>query len=291
MSHAARFLVQSRYLAIALAASFLFGACVSAQVFHDPKRKTTVGFAVELDDPADTVATVVKRVANDGVIRGTKIYAKETEIEDAEFAPASKAFADSPGNGQVFYKVKTNALSPANFPSSNDMGTVTVRYIVETMSPQRARLRIDAIFISDGIHKRCPSDGSVEAAEYAEILNQVRTATAPPEVRALAAKANVADTSGLHETLAQEQAHLDEARAAEKRLQQEAKQLEFNTMGRIRSPVVPLKALPYEHASTAAVLEKAEVVTVLATTKYWYRVRRRGGEEGWVYYVFLEPLQ
>jgi hypothetical protein len=290
MSHAARFLVQSRYLAIALAASFLFGARVSAQVFHDPKRKTTVGFAVDLQAPPDAVAAIVKRVANDGVIRGTKIYAKETEISDAEFVSTSRAFTDPIGNGQAFYKIRTKALAPADFPSSNDVGTVTVRYIVGTISPERTRLRIDAIFISDGIHKRCPSDGSVEAAEYAEILTQVKAATAPPSERP-SVKAATADTTGLQDTLAKELADLESARATEKTLQQQVKQLEFNTMGRVRSPSVPLKSAAYGHASTVVVLDKGEVVTVLATTKYWYRVRRTSGEEGWIYYVFLEPLQ
>src|SRR5271163_1146826 len=140
MPHSASFLTQSRRVAMALTAALAFAAIVQAQVFHDPKRKTTVGFAVDLEAPPDAVAAIVKRVASDGVIRGTKIYAKESEIQDAEFASTSRAFTDSTGNGQVFYKIRTKALAPADFPSSSDVGTVTVRYIVETISNKRARL-------------------------------------------------------------------------------------------------------------------------------------------------------
>jgi len=290
MSYSASFLKQFRRVTFVLTAALAFAAITQAQIFHDPKRKTTVGFAVDLEAPPDAVAAIVKRVASDGVIRGTKIYAKDTEIQDAEFASTSRAFTDPVGNGQVFYKIRTKALAPRDFPSSNDVGTVTVRYIVEATSPERARLRIDAIFISDGIRKRCPSDGSVETAEYGEILTQLKAATDPPSER-VSVKATTADTNGLQETLAQELADLDSARAAEKTLEQQVKQLEFNTMGRVKSPSVPLKTAAYDHASSIAVLDKKEVVTVLATTKYWYRVRRASGEEGWIYYLFLEPLQ
>jgi SH3-like domain-containing protein len=38
------------------------------------------------------------------------------------------------------------------------------------------------------------------------------------------------------------------------------------------------------------VLDRGEEVTVLTTTRYWYRVRSADGHEGWIYYMFLEPL-
>jgi len=53
---------------------------------------------------------------------------------------------------------------------------------------------------------------------------------------------------------------------------------------------VPLKASPYDHSTTVLSLEKGLTVTVLTTTKYWYRVRTTKGDEGWIYYAFLEPL-
>jgi SH3-like domain-containing protein len=54
---------------------------------------------------------------------------------------------------------------------------------------------------------------------------------------------------------------------------------------------VPLKSYPYTSASTLLTLEKEERVTVLTSSRYWYRVRTPKGEEGWIYYMFLEALQ
>lgn len=279
----------ARFLSLFLAGCFAI-APAAAQIYHDPRRKTTVGFQVELKAPAATIAEIVSRVANDTYIRGTKIFAKKEDIEDAEFATSSKAFTDTSPNAQVFYKIRTKALSPANFPGSNDMGTITVRYIVEPINPNLTRLRIDAVFISDAVRTRYPSDGSVETAEYAEIFNQLRELTQPASASDRATRVTTADTTGLQQTLADEQARLDAIRDSVTHLEQQVKQLQFNTMGRVKSPGVPMKVAPYNRASTLAVLNKTEVLTVVATTQYWYRVRRREGEEGWIYYVFLEPL-
>ena len=54
---------------------------------------------------------------------------------------------------------------------------------------------------------------------------------------------------------------------------------------------MPLKSFPYNSASTIRTLEKDERDTVLDTSRYWYRIRTAKGEEGWVYYVFLEPAR
>jgi hypothetical protein len=283
-------LVGARFIYLCLAGCFAFAPAASAQIYHDPRRKTTVGFEVELKAPAATIAEIVRRVASDGYIRGTKMYAKKQDLEDAEFTTSSKAFTDSVPNAQVFYKIRTKALSPANFPGSNDMGTVTVRYIVEPVNPNLTRLRIDAVFISDGLRVRCPSDGSVETAEYAEIFNQFRELTEPKTALGRSSTVTTADTAGLQQTLADEQARVDAVRGSVTHLEQQVKQLQFNTMGRVKSPGVPMKASPYNRASTILVLPKAEVLTVVATTQYWYRVRRKEGEEGWIYFVFLEPL-
>jgi hypothetical protein len=261
----------------------------AAQIFHDPRRKTTVGFAVDLELPADQLEIIVEQVIDDRTIRGSKIYARDSVIEDATAASTSNAFNDSIGKGKVFYKIREGALAPVNFPGSNDIGVVTVRYIVEPLTPQKTRLRIDAIFIAErGL--RCPSDGSVETAEYAEILALVKAKTSPHASAPSSVKPAAAGTAGLETTLAQERERLEETKAALQKLQQREKQLEFNTMGLVKSPGVPLKASPYMHASTVVVLDKAEKVSVVATTKYWYRIRREHGEEGWLYYVFLEPL-
>jgi len=278
---------------ISLFLVFSFAAfSASAQIYHDPHKKTTIGFSVDLNTPPDTVLQIVRGVASDSIIRGTSMYAKEIDLEDADFAKASTVLPAAPGPGQVFYKVKSKVLSPEHFPASSDMGTVTVRYVVEAMNPQRTHLAIDAVFVTDAGHHLYASDGSVETAEYAEIITQIKALDAP-KVRHHNPQtvANPDDeTVGLRNTLVDEQSRLADSKAVEKKLQDRIKQLQFNTQGRIRSQAVPLKASPYDHSTTVLSLEKGLTVTVLTTTKYWYRVRTAKGDEGWIYYAFLEPL-
>ena len=279
--------------AISLFLIFAFAAfSASAQIYHDPHRKTTVGFSVDLNTPPDTVLQIVKGVASDSIIRGTAMYRKEIDIEDADFAKSSTVLPAPPGPGQVFYKVKSKVLAPEHFPASSDIGTVTVRYVVETVNPQRTHLAIDAVFVTDAGHYLYASDGSVETAEYAEIITQIKALEAPKvrHHKAETAANPGQETLGLQSTLADEQSRLADSKAAEKKLQERVRQLEFNTQGRIRGQAVPLKASPYDHSTTVLSLEKGLTVTVVTTTKYWYRVRTAKGDEGWIYYVFLEPL-
>jgi len=265
----------------------------SAQFYHDPRRKVPIGFSVDLPVPASKLADAVSRVVESGSIQGSHIYRGDPDVEDAVAAKSSEAFADAPapGAGQVFYKVRTKALTPDHFPGSNDMGTITVRYIVTPVNDQRSRLRIDAVFVEDAERVHCYSDGSVEMGEYASIMDQIRGAMPTSRVHATPAEVNTADKSaGLRYDLAQEQAMLTDAQAAEDKLQKQLKQLEFDTQGRIKADGIPLKTDPYDHSSTILRLKKGQVVTVLSTSKFWYRVRTDTGEEGWIYYLFLVPM-
>jgi len=284
---------------VVLALALVFSMAAAAQgvqdTFHDPRRKASVGFSVGLEYPADMVLTVVKNVAEAPTIRGTKIYRKDNanEIDGAEFAATSNVFADTPPSGQVFYKVKKKAVAPEHFPGSSGSGTVTVRYVVQPLDAQRIQLRIDAVFFEESLHARYFSDGSVESAEYEDIRTQLVAFMAPISAKAqpVQTAAPVQGTAQPQNTLAQEQALLAEAKADEQKLQEQLKQLQFSTQGRVGSEAVPLKSYPYNSSSTIMTLEKQESVTVLATSRFWYHIKTAKGEEGWIYYVFLEPLR
>lgn len=265
---------------------------LAAQVYHDPRRKTAIGFSVELPIPQEKLASAVQLVAEDGSIQGTKVYSRDTDAEGSESEKTSTAFPDKPGAGHVFYKVLHKALSPQHFPGSYDMGTVTVRYIVDEINSQRSRLRIDAVFVEDAERLRCFSDGSVETAEYAVIMDQVRALMPAAHPKVSAAQVNTPDRSvGLRSDLEQEQSLLAEAQVSEQKLVTQAKQLEFNTQGRVKEAGVPLKSEPYDHSSSLLTLQKGQVLTVTSTTKYWYLVRTDADVQGWIYYLFLEPVQ
>lgn len=266
-------------------------ASAAAQFYHDPRRKAPIGFSVDLPVPASKVADAVSRVAQSGTIEGTRIYKGDPDIEDAVQAKTSDAFFDNPGSGQVYYKVRTKALSPDHFPASSDMGTVVVRYVVLPINDQRSRLQIDAVFVKDAGHERFFSDGSIETAEYAVIMSQVRSAMPSSRLNVKPSEVNTADkSSGLQYDLKQEQSMLADEQASEQKLEKQLKELEFDTEGKIKADGIPLKTNPYNHASTILPLKKGQVVTVLTTSKYWYHVRTEAGEEGWIYYLFLEPV-
>jgi len=280
-------------LACLLAFSTLAAAQIFEGTFHDPRKKDSVGFSVDLENSADEVLAIVKRVADDQTIHGSRISTKDQgmQIDGAEFATSSKVFGAVPSPSQAFYKVRTDAIAPVHFPGSNGSGTVIVRYVVHPVAPQRTRLLIDAVFFEESLHARYFSDGSVEAAEYGEILvqlNALAAAKTPGSHSALPAVE--ADSTGLQNTLADLQAQLADKKAAAEESEKHLQKLRFNTQGQIRTEGVPLKILPYNHSSTILTLEKGADVTVLATSKYWYRIRTPKGEEGWIYYEFLGPL-
>ncbi len=310
----------------ALCIAALIASVASAQ-FHDPRRKTSVGFSVELPVSAETLFAAVRRVASDGSIGGTFEYKGDSEVSGATLEASADAFeSSSPAEGvAAFYKVRKGVLAPAHFPSSNDMGAITVRYEVETTGAQRSMLRIDAVFVRDGQRAPYFSDGTVEASEYHRIqellpgfsltqmhdasktpsapptvlqsvpvpaapeVNQV-TSVAQPERAPAPAAPEVARNPGLQNTLEEAKAQLAAVNSNVEQLQERAKQLRFDTLGRVKFPSSPLKAAAYTESATLRVLDRGEEVTVLTTTRYWYRVRSADGREGWIYYMFLEPL-
>lgn len=262
-----------------------------AQFYHDPHRKEPIGFSVDLPVSASKLSDAVSRVTEDSTIEGTHIYRGDIDVEDAHAVKTSDAFPDPPAAGQVFYKIRTKALSPDHFPASDDMGTIAVRYVVSPVNDQRSHLRIDAVFVKDVGHQRFYSDGSVEMAEYTAVMNEIRSVMPNTRLSAKPTEVNTANKSaGLQYDLTQEQAMLSDARAAEAKLEAQLKQLQFDTQGRIKADGIPLKSDPYNHASAILALKKGQVVTVVSTSKYWYRVRTEAGEEGWIYYLFLEPV-
>jgi len=253
------FLRWIRRIPVMLALVLVFAMATAAQgvqdTFHDPRMKAPIGFSVDLEYPADVVLTFVRNAANASIIRGTRIYRKDksNEIDGAEFAATSKVFTDTPASGQVFYKVKKNAIAPEHFPGSNGAGSVIVRYVVQPAAPERMRLLIDAVYFQESLRARYFSDGSVESAEYEEIRTQLSAyraslnTTARPVQTAAPIKANTQpvqtaalikastqpvqtavpaqNSAGPQSTLVREQGLLGDAEAARQKLQEQLKQL------------------------------------------------------------------
>jgi hypothetical protein len=127
------------------------------------------GLIVNIPLPENEVAQVVEDIAQNGLIRGTKEYNKDEFVSGAIAAKSSRVFGDWADGGKVFYKVREQAIDPRNFKDSNDVGTLAVRYVVQSQGEKNTILRINAVFQEDFRHATHLSDGSVETAEYKDI--------------------------------------------------------------------------------------------------------------------------
>lgn len=262
-----------------------------ASAGHD--QESGHGFSVEVPQPSEMVLQIVGEVANNGVIHGTKQYESETGLSGASVAKSSNAFDAWTGPGQVLYKVKKGALAPRHFLESGDMGTVTVRYVVESLAAQRTRLRIDAVFIEDGRRKRHPSDGTVETSEFSEITTQLQALEQQQkeaERWKVEKEAQEQQREQLESARSEEKSKLDATKSSVEQLEQRADSLRREAMARVKSDGTPLRSAPFVHSKTVLSLGKYDSVTILVRTPYWYGVVAPDGEKGWIQRDSLEAM-
>ena len=159
---------------IILAAIAISTVCLAAIGFADDKAKESPGHVIELSAKESEVLPIVTEVAADSIVRGTYVYERDKTLTGAMPAKTSSVFGEWQGPGKVFYKVLAGALAPRHFQDSADIGTITVRYVVQSVSEDRTRVRIDAIFIEDGRRKAHLSDGTVETSESKAIQDKLQ---------------------------------------------------------------------------------------------------------------------
>ena len=134
-----------------------------------PKNRTeTQTLTVRMEFPEGDVLKAVQEVTQDQIIHGTYSYEKERILYGAHSATSARAFGAWKGSGKAFYKVADKVLSPRFFKDSEDIGTISVRYVVQDADPGAAILLIDAVFV-DARNVIHPSTGGVESSEYAAI--------------------------------------------------------------------------------------------------------------------------
>lgn len=269
--------------------ALVFPGGVSAS--HD--KESSHSFSMELPESPESVIRAVSDVANDGTIHGTKQYESETGLSGASVANSSNAFDAWTGPGHVFYKEKKRALAPRHFLDSADMGTVTVRYVVEPLAAQRTRLRIEAVFIEDGRRKRHASDGSVETSEFSEIATKIKVIEEQrkeAERQKAENEAQEQERTQLESVRNEEKSKLDAAKTSLARVQLRADSLRREAMARVKSDGTPLRSAPFVHSKTILSLGKYDSVTILVRTPYWYGIVAPDGERGWVRRDALEAM-
>ena len=285
------------------------------------------GFSTDLNQPYDEVIKIVQKVVDDGVIRGTSQYRGTKELDGAKRAETAEGLPSWTGPGTVLYKTRPGALAPEHFYASGNEGTVVVRYIVQTISPNLTRLRIDATFDAADHHGSHPSDGEVEKAEFASISEQLsgsekqqeksaqaddtrksadqqqnRTAGANPKAEEQQLSQSRPNTNtvlvqpqpAMSRLEAELQKEKDQLQATKERAQQVQKQIEDlqrERSRRVRSAKADLKAQPYNQAKTLYSLSQGASVSVLLQTPNWYRVQTADGQQGWIYRLLLEPVR
>jgi hypothetical protein len=257
----------------------------------DQKSDLPEGFAIDLKASEADVLKAVDLVAQDTVLHGTQVYSREDELTEAEAATSSAYYGAWTGPGHAFYKVRKQALSPSHFKNSTDVGTITVRYVVLGVAPERTHLQIDAIFIEDGSKRIHTSDTTVETSEFAEIQSHIVRIQREERQTAdllqrrqlqLAAQSNVKERDA-------EAAHLKEAESSVQSLQMRLNELQHKAELRVKAQA-NLKSAPFQHAATLQSVPANSDVLIEIITPYWYGVETVDGHRGWLRHDQVEPI-
>jgi hypothetical protein len=249
---------------------------------------------VRVEAPESDILKAVQDVTQDQIIHGTYSYEKERILYGAHSADAARAFGVWKGSGKAFYKVANKVLSPRFFKDSEDIGTISVRYVVQDASPTGASLQIDAIFV-DARNVRHPSLGNVESSEYAAIQQHLKTIQ---EGRRQAEEAKAVNAATPTPSTVQTAAGLPLAQSNNDsssglgvpELQKQVETLRHQVELRVKDPGAALKAAPFQSSTTLVSLPGATEVLVEILTPYWYGVETEDGHHGWIHHSQLEPL-
>jgi hypothetical protein len=258
---------------------------------REQKADLPEGFAIDLKASEADVLKAVDLVAQDTVLHGTQVYSREDELTEAEAATGSTYYGPWTGPGHAFYKIRAKALSPSHFKNSTDIGTITVRYIVLGVAPNRTHLQIDAVFVEDGSKRVHTSDTTVETSEFAEIQSHIvriqreERQTADLQQRRqlqLAAQSNAKERNA-------EAARLKDAESSVQSLQVRLNELQHKAELRVKAQA-NLKSAPFQHAATLQAIPANSDVLIEIITPYWYGVETVDGHRGWLRHDQVEPI-
>jgi hypothetical protein len=266
---------------------------VVAPLYAKTKADAESNFSMEIPAPESEVLQAVKAVVNDEMIQGSKEYNRDQYVENAAAATSSSLFPPWTDPGTVFYKVRTKVLAPVNFKSSQDEGTLAVRYVVQSKGPQRTIVRIDAVFVEDFRRVAHRSNGTVETAEYKDIQEHVDAIELQKKEAAESEqhRQEVLAKSSLDEKKEQQQASVVQtAEASGESIEQHLQTLRHELERLVKAPGAQLKSAPFASATNLKSLNEGAQVVILIVTPYWYGVETEQGQPGWINRSQLEPL-
>jgi hypothetical protein len=274
---------------------FLFLAFLPAHAspHGDHKELTTPGIMREFLAPIGDVRQAVVSVQKDHIIHGTLVFDKEPVLTGAEAINSTPLFEPWSGPGEVFYKIREEAISPRHFLDTRDRGTIGVRYVIIPVTEDRTRVKVDAVYIESAHKTMHPSDGSVEKSEINEIkdaldsLQQAAMDAADARRRAMSAELVRQSYTRQRE---EESNRLSSAQASEKEMEQDIVSLRHELERRVKAPGADLKGAPFQSAATLKTLPAHAEVVILIVTPHWLGIETPEGQRGWLPVEQLEQL-
>jgi len=254
---------------------------------------STPGIIREFPVPSNEIRQAVLAVVGDKIVHGTLVFDKEPILTGAEAVDSTSLFDPWEGPGEVYFKIRKNAIAPRHFVETGDQGTIAVRYVIIPVDANRTRVKIDALYQESGHRVVHASDGTVEKSEMKEIKDQLE---ALQEAASQAADARRRETSAelVRQSLVRqredETSRFNNAQSAQKDLEQQVSALHHELERRVKAPGADLKAAPFQSAASLKTLSAYTDVVILIVTPHWLGVETPEGQRGWLPQERLEQL-
>jgi hypothetical protein len=280
----------ARFLLLPLAWT-VFGFLTNVHAGKD--QIVSPGFVKEFEaTPADALQAL-NELLEDQVVHGTLIFDKQPVLTGATVVESTPLFEPWKGPGQVFYKVRKDAIAPRHFLESADQGTIAVRYVLIPASAGRFRLRIDAIYVETTRRRVHVSDLTVESSEY-KVFEDNLKAIQSAELEAADAQRRRESADIVRQTAIRqredEATRLDAAQSSVQDLEQRVNAMRHEVERRVKAPGADLKAAPFHASASVKTLAAYTEVVVVIVTPHWYGVETPDGQRGWLPLDQLENL-
>ena len=287
-------LLQPIFLSKSLLLALIFFGCTGvSSAVPDKEKLTTPGLVREFNAPPDQVRQAVMAVVKDQIVHGTLVFDKEPILTGAEAVDSTSLFDPWKGPGEIFYKIRRDAIAPRHFTDSGDQGTIGVRYVLIPVDENRCRVKVDAIYMETAHRVYHASDGNVEKSELKAIQEYLNEQMAAAEEAADARRRQLSAELVKQSIVRQredETTRLSTAKSSVQDLEQQVNALHHELERRIKAPGTDMKAAPFKSAATFKNLQAYTEVVVLIITDHWLGVETPEGQRGWVPADALEPL-
>jgi hypothetical protein len=274
---------------------FLFGQVGSPALVKGAAKDQSAGpgFVKEFDTTQADALQALTELVKDQIIHGTYIFDKQPTLTGATAVEATPLFEPWQGPGQVFYKIRKEAIAPRHFLDSADQGTIAVRYVLMNAGEGRFRLRIDAIYVETTRRRPHLSDLTVESSEYKVFQDHLQAIQFAAQ-EAADAKRRRESAELVRQTVIRqredETTRLAAAQSSVRDLEQRITAVRRDVERRVKAPGGDLKAAPFREASSMKTLAAFTEVVVVIITPHWYGVETPDGQRGWMPVEQLETL-